>query len=103
MGRGPGGRHGGLADHPAPGPHGPEDEDGPWATGPWVLELDTPVRDILAAVHEADVPAIVTRWAQAEEFHGAPAEALRPLAEQLIQLARRAREADQQLYCWVCL
>ncbi|MFJ1702638.1 hypothetical protein [Kitasatospora sp. NPDC088346] len=88
---------------PQPGPQGPQGEDDPWATGPWVFELDTAVRDCLAAVDDTDVPAIVGRWAQAEEFHGAPAEALRPTAEALIGLARRARAAGDRLYCWVCL
>lgn len=87
---------------PPPGPEGPEAEDD-WATGPWVSELDAAVRDALAGVHDADVPKLVAEWIQAEELHGAHAEDIQPLAEQLIQLARRARDADEQIYCWMCL
>ncbi|WP_282202025.1 hypothetical protein [Kitasatospora fiedleri] len=88
---------------PAPGPGGPQGEDDPWATGPWVVELDTAVRDTLAGVSDADVPAIVARWVRAEELHPADADDMQPLAEELIRLARRARAADEQLYCWICL
>ncbi|MEU6506126.1 hypothetical protein [Streptomyces sp. NPDC046942] len=88
---------------PAPGPDGPAGDDDPWATGPWVTELGTDVRDTLAAVPDAEVPAAVARWAECEELRGTEAEDIRPLAEELIQLARRAHEADELLYCWMCL
>lgn len=88
---------------PPPGPAGPEDEDDPWATGPWVTELNAAVRDTLAGVHDADVSKLVAEWIQAEELHGAHVEDMQPLAEELIQLARRARDADEQIYCWMCL
>jgi hypothetical protein len=87
---------------PKPGPDGPEDDD-PWATGPWVTELNAAVRDALAGVNDADVPKLVAEWTRTEELHGAQAGDIQPLAEELIQLARRARDADEQLYCWVCL
>lgn len=88
---------------PAPRPDGPEDEDDPWVTGPWVSELNPLVRDTLAAVLDSDVPAIVARWVQAEELHGASVEDMQPVAEEIILLAGRAREVDEQLYCWMCL
>ncbi|MGW2182385.1 hypothetical protein ACWCXX_30720 [Streptomyces sp. NPDC001732] len=88
---------------PVPGPEDTEDEANPWLTGPWVSELRPPVRDTLAAVRDLDVPAITAAWVQAEELHGARAEDMQPVAEELIRLARRAREADEQLYCWQCL
>ncbi|MFF3918992.1 hypothetical protein ACFYZB_37185 [Streptomyces sp. NPDC001852] len=88
---------------PEPGPDGPASEDDPWATGPWVTELDTAVRDALAGVPDADVPAAVARWVRSEELHGALAEDMQPLAEELIGLARRARAAGERLYCWICL
>jgi hypothetical protein len=88
---------------PLPGPEDAEDEASPWLTGPWVSELRPPVRDTLAAVRDLDVPAITAAWVQAEELHGARAEDMQPVAEDLIRLARRAREADEQLYCWQCL
>ncbi|MFE0461256.1 hypothetical protein ACFW1A_18625 [Kitasatospora sp. NPDC058965] len=88
---------------PMPGPDDPDAEESPWATGPWVVELHAPVRDTLAAVHDAEVPGIVASWAQAEELHGAAAADMQPVAEGIIGLARRARAAGEQLYCWMCL
>ncbi|MDR3079704.1 MAG: hypothetical protein LBV60_02025 [Streptomyces sp.] len=87
----------------APGPDGPQDENDPWATGPWVSELGAVVRDTLAGVPDADVSAVVARWVQAEELRPASVEDMKPLAEELVRLARRAQEADEQLYCWICL
>ncbi|MEV6551073.1 hypothetical protein AB0M57_20520 [Streptomyces sp. NPDC051597] len=88
---------------PPSGPHSPEDEDDPWATGPWVSELPSAVRDTLAGVHDSEIPAVVARWVRAEELGGARAEDIQPLAEELILLARQARGADDRLYCWMSL
>ncbi|MGF1427906.1 hypothetical protein [Kitasatospora sp. LaBMicrA B282] len=88
---------------PKPGPDGLEDEDDPWATGPWAAELHPLVRDTLAAVRDVDLPAVVARWAQAAELRGAGAAELLPVATELVALARRAREADEQLYWWACV
>lgn len=88
---------------PAPGPEGPADEDDPWATGPWVTALDNTVRDALAETDDADVARAVAEWARAEELAGVRVEDLRPLAEELIRLARRAGDQGEQLYCWECL
>ncbi|WP_380281725.1 hypothetical protein [Kitasatospora purpeofusca] len=89
---------------PPPGREGPVDEDDPWATGPWVMRLARAVRDTLADLADAEVPAVSARWAaEAEELDAADGEELRPLVEDLAALARRAREADEDLYCWTCL
>ncbi|MEV5931599.1 hypothetical protein AB0L56_02215 [Streptomyces sp. NPDC052079] len=88
---------------PAPGPDGTETEDDPWATGPWVWELPSLVRDTLARVPDSTVPAVIARWTDAEELQGASVESIQPLAEKLIVLARRAQDADEQLYCWLSL
>ncbi|ADD43381.1 hypothetical protein [Stackebrandtia nassauensis] len=88
---------------PMPGPDGPAAEDDPWATGPWVSRLDPAVRDTLADALDAALPDTVARWARTEELYGASAEDLLPVAQSLVTLARRARDDDQQLYCWVCL
>ncbi|WP_327135982.1 hypothetical protein OG311_38555 (plasmid) [Streptomyces sp. NBC_01343] len=77
--------------------------DDPWVTGPWVSELDPLVRDTLAAVRASEVPTIVARWVQAEELHGARAEDMQPVAEEIVLLARRALDADERLYCRMCL
>lgn len=88
---------------PPPGSEGPTDEDDPWASGPWVSRLDPAVRDTLADVRDAELPEAVAQWVRAEDLHGASAADLLPLARSLVALARRARDDDQQLYCWVCL
>ncbi|MER6607594.1 hypothetical protein ABT282_17160 [Streptomyces sp. NPDC000927] len=88
---------------PAPGPEGPETDDDPWVTGPWVSQLDPLVRDALAGVHDSEIPAIAARWVQAEELREARAEDMRPLVESLVLLARRAHDAGDQLYCWMLL
>lgn len=61
------------------------------------------VRDTLADTNDADVPKLAAEWSSAEEFYGASTETLQPLVERLIRLARRARDAGEQLYCWMCL
>ncbi|MEU6345898.1 hypothetical protein ABZ883_33655 [Streptomyces sp. NPDC046977] len=63
---------------PTPGPDDLEDEDNPWLTGPG---------------YQNSIANCVARWVQAEELYGAGVEALQPLAEELILLARRARQA----------
>ncbi|MFB7471384.1 hypothetical protein [Kitasatospora sp. NPDC056184] len=89
---------------PPPGREGPADEDDPWATGPWVMRLDRAARDTLADLADAEVPAVSARWAaESEELGTTDGEDLRPLVEDLAGLARRAREADEDLYCWICL
>lgn len=88
---------------PTPGPDSPVTEDDPWATGPWVSELHPLTRDTLAGVRDPDVPTVVAHWVQAEELHGARAEDMQPLAKKLISLARRAHDANHQLYCWMSL
>ncbi|MER7703996.1 hypothetical protein ABTX81_13960 [Kitasatospora sp. NPDC097605] len=89
---------------PPPGREGPADEDDPWVTGPWVMRLDRAVRDTLAELPAAEAAEAGARWAAAtaEELPGLDGEDLRPLVEDLSGLARRAREAGEDLYCWLC-
>ncbi|MER5354280.1 hypothetical protein ABT093_28605 [Kitasatospora sp. NPDC002551] len=89
---------------PPPGREGPTDEDDPWSTGPWIMRLSRPARDTLADLPAAGLPAVSARWAAAsEELDTTDGEDLRPLVEALTALARRAREAGEDLYCWICL
>ncbi|PPK62742.1 hypothetical protein V5P93_003997 [Actinokineospora auranticolor] len=94
----------GLASRPVwpatPEPTGYPDDGDPWADGPWVFELDTRVRDVIADVNE--VTAVVTEWARAEEVGGSPSD-WEPVVGELVALAGRARSAGQRLYCWTCL
>jgi hypothetical protein len=64
------------------------------------------VRDWLAGAADEALPEIVVKWSQIEEF--APADdadetQLLALVTDLVRLSRRARAADQHLYCWCCL
>ncbi|WP_103352365.1 hypothetical protein [Amycolatopsis sp. CA-128772] len=70
--------------------------------GPWVSELNPSARDVLAQA--GDVPRVAREWAQIEELGGnvdvADAEAF---IESMVRLARRAREAEELLFCWMSL
>jgi hypothetical protein len=68
-----------------------------------VSVLDDAVRDSLAAADDTDLARVVAEWTRAEELAGWAVEDRRPLAEELIGLARRARDRGERLYCWVCL
>ena len=81
-------------------------EDSPWTTGPWVEELDTRTRDTLADIDASRVADVAARWAQIEEFalyDDVDGDSLAPLVTDLSELARRARDAGHQLYCWSSL
>ncbi|MFC4911238.1 hypothetical protein [Actinomadura gamaensis] len=79
-------------------------EDDPFQDGPWAFALDDPTRDTLAGVAPADVTALVVTFVErTEELRGGGADEWRPVVEDLIGLARTARDADQHLYCWACL
>jgi hypothetical protein len=74
--------------------------------GAWVERLGQPVRDALAGAVDDTLPEIVVKWSQTEEF--APGSdtderMLFALVTDLVGLARRARAANEQLYCWCCL
>lgn len=71
--------------------------------GPWVVVIDDAVRDDLAAIAPAAVPALAARWAGIEELHGAEPSVIQPVLEELIALARRARDAGEHLYEWCSL
>ncbi|MEU7528454.1 hypothetical protein AB0A74_22170 [Saccharothrix sp. NPDC042600] len=72
--------------------------------GPWVVALDPTTRDTLAAAHDDDLPTLATHWARIEEWNGDPTpDELLPLVTELVQLARRARDTGDHLYCWMSL
>ena len=78
----------------------PTDETSLWLTDPGVERLATRIRDVLADVGPEDVPWLAEAWA-ADVSHSVE-EAARTIAG-LTELARRARESDQDLYCWSML
>lgn len=87
---------------PPPGRNGTADDDS-WLTGPWVSQLPETTRDLLAGTADADLPAVVTRWVRSEELEGATADDMLSLLTELVGLARRARDNDESLFCWICL
>jgi len=79
-------------------------EQDPDHMGPWVAALDDHTRDALAGVPAQRVPDLAERWAAIEEFGGViPVEDLRSAVARLTALARRARDNDESLYCWISL
>jgi hypothetical protein len=77
-------------------------DDSPWKDdGPLLEELDVQTRDTLASVDDGQVPALAAQWVQIEEFHNAAdLEYMRSLIQELVDLARRARNSGDQLFCW---
>jgi hypothetical protein len=79
-----------------------EGEPDPDHEGPWVSELNTSARDVLAQA--GNLPRVAQEWARIEELGGhidvADAQAF---IETMVGLARRAREADELLFCWMSL
>jgi hypothetical protein len=95
-----------LGDRPVwpdPGPDGPDADYDPLSTGPMVLKLSADARDALAGLPDDRLPDLAAQWAESEELAGVDPADLRPVIDLLRQLARRAKAADELLYCWICL
>jgi hypothetical protein len=72
--------------------------------GPWIEQLSEELRDALADVQPSRLPAVAEQWVRTEEFWNQPAAAeVLPFLGEITALARRARQADERLYCWICL
>jgi hypothetical protein len=79
-------------------------EKSPWNTGPWLDELGDRIRDAFAEADDYALPAVADEWARIEEFGGhMDATLALDIIEGFVALARRARHADDRLYCWMCL
>lgn len=81
-------------------------EDFPYRDGPAIVELLVNVRDVLAGVDDARLPALAEQWAAIEEFSRFTYDDegyTLSLVKDLVGLARRAKENDQLLYCWMCV
>ncbi|MEU5988336.1 hypothetical protein ABZ806_05125 [Spirillospora sp. NPDC047418] len=94
---------GGIPIDQVPGPELVTREDGDL----FVVELDALVRDTLADATEAVLDDVAFVWANTEEFllgrdTWFEADEARPAMDDLVAIARRARAADQMLYCVVC-
>lgn len=71
-----------------------------------LVELSVVVRDVLADATEAALRDAAPIWANIEELARSTwndADEVRPIMDELVGLARRARDADQMIYCAVCM
>ncbi|MEO3798124.1 hypothetical protein ABGB14_48695 [Nonomuraea sp. B10E15] len=79
-------------------------EGSPYLEGPGIAEFAVRVRDALADVENDRLQVLAARWSEIEDFEiysdTGPHDLL-PLIEEFVGLARRAKEHDQQLYCWM--
>ena len=72
--------------------------------GPWVWQLSEELRDALADAPGGRLPAVAEQWVRTEEFWDqATAAEVLPFLVEVTALARRARQAGERLYCWICL
>ncbi|MCW2939739.1 MAG: hypothetical protein JWN00_2724 [Actinomycetia bacterium] len=70
-----------------------------------LVELSVVVRDTLADATEAALTEAAPIWANIDEFiHYTwnDADEVRPTMDDLVGLARRARESNQMIYCAIC-
>ncbi len=96
-----------VAPDPATGPKTAEEyealpENSVWLTGPYLEELELATRDSLAGVDDARLPTLAEQWAMTEELanDGRTTGAdLLPFVRAFVGLARRARAAEERLYC----
>ena len=86
---------------PPPTTPAPVDETSPWLTDPSVERLATRLRDALADIEPDSAAELGERWAA--ELGDRSAEEAAEVVIGLAGLARRARGADQELYCWSSL
>ncbi|MEU8244789.1 hypothetical protein [Nonomuraea sp. NPDC048916] len=75
-------------------------EDSPYKEGPEIEQLSVISRDALAEVDDARLPEVARRWTvePLSSFH--EGDDVVDLVNELVALARRAKESDQLLYCW---
>jgi hypothetical protein len=72
--------------------------------GPWIVQLSEELRDALADAQPSRLPAVAAQWVRTEEFwEQPPAAEVLPFLGEVTALARRTRQADERLYCWICL
>jgi hypothetical protein len=69
-----------------------------------VLTLTDELQTALADADDKRLAAVAVPWSQIEEFWTHPdPEQLAPWLGEFSELARRARNRGERLYCWVCV
>jgi hypothetical protein len=72
--------------------------------GPWIWQLSEELRDTLAGAPPGRLQVVAEPWVRTEEFwEQATAAEVLPFLGEVTALARRARQAGEGLYCWICL
>ncbi|TDC91425.1 hypothetical protein E1292_42540 [Nonomuraea deserti] len=75
-------------------------EDSPYREGPEIEELPASARDTLAEVEDARLPGVARRWTLEPLSTFQEGDDVLDVINELVTLARRAKESDQLLYCW---
>ncbi|HXH78192.1 hypothetical protein [Nocardioides sp.] len=78
------------------------DETSLWQTDPSVERLDTQIRDGLADINPARAPELADVWIVVADIGLAVPRVIDAVVD-LTALARRAREGQEQVYCWSIL
>jgi hypothetical protein len=68
-----------------------------------VLMLTDELQTAVADADDQQLAAVAVPWSQIEELRGANPEQLAPWVGEFAELARRARQRGERLYCWVCV
>jgi hypothetical protein len=69
-----------------------------------VVALTDELQVALAEADHSRLASVAVPWSQTEEFWGqGDHEILASLLRDLADLARRARDRDERMYCWVCV
>ncbi|RVX46889.1 hypothetical protein EDD27_9802 [Nonomuraea polychroma] len=74
-------------------------EDSPYLDGPQIDELSASARDALAEVDDSRLFEVARRWTMEPLCPFRDGDVL-DVVEELVALARRAKESDEMLYCW---
>ncbi|MGN9841486.1 hypothetical protein ACTMTI_25500 [Nonomuraea sp. H19] len=75
-------------------------EDSPYLDGPQIDELPVTARDALAQVDDSRLLEVARRWTMEPLCPFREVDDLLDLVQELVALARRAKESNELLYCW---
>lgn len=75
-------------------------ENSPYVDGPQIDELSASTRDALAEVEDSRLLEVARRWTMDPLCPFRDGDDVLDLVEELVALARRAKESDELLYCW---